>query len=165
MVSLTSLEDSYVSQSSPNSNFGSGVTMHVGANERSLLVFDLSVIPVGANVISADLVLCATSIAAGAEGRTLEANQVNSAWTEAGVTWNNQPGASSGNNTTFTVPTVTGCFSVDVSQPLRSWAMGGPNYGFRIKDQTEATALPVLFATREDAVPGMRPTLNVTFTP
>ena len=138
--------------------------MHVDATERSLLLFDLSVIPVGANIVSADLALCAALIAPGAEGRTHEINRVSSSWTEAGVTWNNQPAGNTGNATQFTVPASAGCFSVDVAPPLQALAMGGPNYGFRITDQDEGTALLVQYATREHPLPGFQPTLNVTFT-
>ena len=139
--------------------------MQVDATERSLLLFDLSVIPIGANVSLAQLTLCATSIAPGAEGRTHDINRVSSAWTEAGVTWSNQPSGNIGNATQFTVPASAGCFSVNVTPPLQALAMGGPNYGFRITDQDEGTALLVQYATREHPLPGFQPTLNVTFTP
>jgi hypothetical protein len=164
-VSLVSIADSYVSQSLPSSNFGSATTMHVANIERSLLLFDLSEIPIGANVSSAEVVLCALSIDPGAAGRTHQITRPTSNWTEAGVTWNNQPGGNTGSAMPFTVPAAPGCLSVDVTPALQALAQGGANYGFRITDQDESSAPHVEYATREDAVPGLRPTLNVTFTP
>lgn len=140
--------------------------MRVDSTARSLLLFDLSTMPVGANVISADLVLCYASISPLAQGRTHELNRVGSAWSEAGVTWNNQPSGAPGSPMPFTVPLAAlGCVSIDVTTPLRAWALGGPNYGFRIKDQNEGTGQPTEYITRENPTTAQRPTLNVTFTP
>jgi hypothetical protein len=138
--------------------------MHVDANERSLLLFDLSMIQVGASINVAQLTLCATSIAPGAEGRLHDINRLASVWTESGVTWNSQS-SGTGNATQFTVPVSPGCFTVDVTAPIQAIAMGEPNYGFGITDEDESTALLVQYATREHPLPGFQPTLNVTFTP
>ena len=165
VISLTSIEDSYVNASSPLSNYGSDATMHVDAAERSLLLFDLSSVPSGANVITADLVLCVIAITAGAEGRIHELTRVTSTWTETGVTWNDQPGGAAGGPIPLTVPGSTGCVSVDVAQSVQSWMGGAANYGLRITDKDEGTALLVQYATREHILPGFQPTLNVTFTP
>jgi hypothetical protein len=139
--------------------------MNVGAGSRSLFLFDLSAIPVGASISLAQLTICATSIAPGAEGRTHEINRLASVWTESGVTWNNQPNGNPGIATQFTVPMSPGCFTVDITPPIQALAMGGPNYGFGITDEDEGTALLVQYATREHPLPGFQPTLNVTFTP
>ncbi|MGH2400347.1 MAG: DNRLRE domain-containing protein, partial [bacterium] len=101
-----SIADSYVNVSSPASNYGSEVTMHVDSTERSFLLFDLSTMPVGSNVASAELVLCDASILPLALGRTHELHRVGSAWTEAGLTWSNQPGGNPGDAIPFNVPLV-----------------------------------------------------------
>jgi len=162
-VSIVSMADSHVNQLLPNSNFGSAPTMSVDSSARSLVLFDLSVIPIGSDVLSARVALCALTVTAGAGGRTQQINQVSSLWTESGVTWNNQPGGNSGSAMPFTLPATAGCFSVDVTPALQALAQGGPNYGMRITDQDEGTALLVQYATREDPLPGRRPTLIVTF--
>ena len=140
--------------------------MHVNDTDRSLLQFDLASIPNGASVSNAQLILCFSSIAPSAAGRIHELNRPTSGWTETTVTWNNQPGGNSGAAVTWTIPSVPGCISLDVTVPVQTWVGGAVNYGWRITDQDEATAAlaDVQYITREDAVPGLRPTLNVTYT-
>ena len=141
--------------------------MRVGGTDRSLLRFDVSGIPNGATVTNAELILCYSSILSLAAGRTHELNRPTSSWTETGVTWNNQPGGNSGSAVTWTIPLITGCTSLDVKVPVQDWVTNGNNDGWRITDQNEGSAsglATVEYATREDSVSGLRPTLNVTYT-
>jgi hypothetical protein len=139
--------------------------MHVSDADRSLLQFDLASIPNGASVSNAQLVLCFASIAPSAAGRTHELNRPTSGWTETTVTWNNQPGGNSGQAVTWTIPSIPGCVSLDVTSSLQAWVGGTANNGWRITDEDEGTAQHVEYVTREDPVSGLRPTLNVTYAP
>jgi hypothetical protein len=140
--------------------------MLVGDTNRSLLIFNLSSIPVGSTVTSAELVLCFSSILSASAGRTHEMNRVSASWTELGVTWNNQPGGNSGQAITWQVPSLTGCISIDVKTPVEAWVTSGSNLGWRISDQGENGGIlnEVQYATRENGVAGRRPTLNTTYT-
>jgi hypothetical protein len=160
--------DSYVNSSSPGQNFGSQATMQISDIKRSLLKFDVSSIPAGSTVTSAELVLCFSSILSLAVGRTHELNLANSAWTEAGVTWSNQPAAAAGQPVTWSVPLIAGCISVDATVGVQAWVDSGVNNGWLITDQDEPSAgslSEVQYATREDPATARRPTLNVTYTP
>ena len=85
--------DSWVSESSPSNNFGNDSTLKVksqiGANARAIVRFPLPILPSGCTTI-ASAVLRVEATAA-KDGRTLEVLQVGSAWSEAGVSWSNQP--------------------------------------------------------------------------
>jgi len=122
--------------------------------------FELSSIPPGSSVNSASLILCLT----GALGSIHELRPVTSTWTESGVTWNNQPGTTGSSTTPLTVPGF-GCISLNVKTDVQSWVNGTANLGWRIRDQNESSALPVAYSTREEATAGLRPTLNITYTP
>jgi hypothetical protein len=93
-------------------------------------------------------------------------NRVDDPWTELGVNWNNQPGGNSGSAVEWTVPLVAGCTLIDVKDPVQNWVDGSTNQGWRITDQGEdgGALNQVSYVTREDSVPGLRPTLNVTYT-
>jgi hypothetical protein len=143
------------------------MTMHVSDADRSLIKFNLAGIPADSSVTSAELRLCFASILSLAVGRTHEINRPTAAWAESSVTWNTQPGGNSGQTITWTVPLITGCISLDVKATVQAWAGSTSNFGWRITDQNESSAAlaDVQYVTREDADPGLRPTLNVTYTP
>lgn len=84
--------DAYLDRGIPDTNYGAATQLYMrtggGADRRSLARFDLSGLPIGAVVTAATLYLynraCYTN-ATGSVNRILAAN---SAWTEAGATWN-----------------------------------------------------------------------------
>lgn len=157
-------KDAYVAENAPAANHGAENTLKVEskdgvapADKRLLCSFNLSQLPSSAvRVTDAKLRLVPTAQAA---GRTLRCNEVTGSWTEAGVTWNNQPAVgtdhgtqSSGNNPQEW--TVTG--SVQSKFPN-----GRPE--FRVRDDAEGNALSQLqeYASRESA--GTEPELVVTY--
>ena len=99
-----SVADASVRQASAGSNFGTSTTNDVSsssaANQRVYLRFDLSgctpAIPASATVRLATLRLYASTLSGNC--RTLDIFRVASAWTESGVTWNNQPFGTTINN-------------------------------------------------------------------
>jgi predicted outer membrane repeat protein len=133
--SLAADRDSWVSQGSPLNNFGSDSTLKVksqqGNNSRVLVRFPLPTLPPGCTgVASATLRMEATSAK---EGRTLEALQVASTWSEPGVTWSNQPLTTGAAATT---PSTDGALEWAVTeQVVRMYSSG--NHGFLIRDAAE----------------------------
>ena len=120
--STTSVIDAHVQQANLTTNFGASTTMTVATgvnlNRRIHIRFDLGgcspVIPATATIRLATLRLYASTLAATC--RTMAIFRVNSSWTEAGVTWNNQPFGTTINNPptasrsgTFSVGTPAGC--------------------------------------------------------
>ena len=87
--------DTYVSEESPNSNFGSSATIYIGGGyigmrHRGLFKFDLSSIPAGSVIISAVLKVYWSVRWANDEDVGCYAVSSDS-WNELSVTWNNQP--------------------------------------------------------------------------
>jgi hypothetical protein len=159
-VTLTANRDSYVNQSSANQNFGTASDLFVESksgnqNRRTLVGFNLPAVPTGCAVTGATLRLFST---AAVNGRTLDAYRAAGAWTEPGVTWNNQPATS---GTAASAASGTG---------WRAWAVtpqvlemySGTNHGFLIRDRTEnaTSAAEQKFDSRENT---NRPQLLLTF--
>jgi predicted outer membrane repeat protein len=132
---LSADRDSWVSQGSPTNNFGTDSTLKVksqlGYNSRALVRFPLPALPAGCtSVASATLRLDAASAK---EGHTLDALRVASAWTEAGVTWDNQPATTGGAAST---PSAQGPLEWAVREHLLDMYTSG-NHGFLIRDADE----------------------------
>ena len=139
--------DASVKEASPTTNYETEANLFVktraGDNKRVLVTFDLPAIPAGCEVTGASLRMFETTV----QGtRTFTASQVAGAWTESGVTWNNQP------STTGTPATTTNALDWrywDVTTMVASM-YSGSNHGFMIKDQTEdsGTAFENRFTSR-----------------
>lgn len=97
-VTLYPSADAYVDQHNPDSNYGSATSIWVrtratGWNLRGFLKFDLSSLPANARILSARLRLYAAAAYNPLSPDTdIECRAVaDDTWTEAGITWNNQP--------------------------------------------------------------------------
>jgi hypothetical protein len=159
--------DSYVDSLSAGSSFGTATTLSVGpayllvlAGQRALVSFDLPAIPARCTVTNATLRLFATAPAA---GRTMQVLRVNGAWTETGVTWNNQPATT---GTAVTSPSL----SVAGWQPWNVLGMvqamyAGTNHGFLVRDGVDGGVLPPhqAYQSREGTTNTQDPQLVLTF--
>jgi hypothetical protein len=175
---LTSSADSYVDQATlqQGSNFG-GVTplqvessqtlAPISTNKRSFVKFDLSTcsIPAVAAVQSATLSVHLST--APNQNRTWSINRVTAAWTEAGITWSNQPASTSSTSVaTGTTSNVT--LQASVTSDVQSFVSGSQtNNGWRYSDSVEnsSTARNGQFKSREGSPPAQRPTLVVNYYP
>ncbi len=166
-VSFGAVADAYFKEDrGGDDNFGTNADMHVKADlgkvKRSLVAFDVSSIPAGANVDSATLTLCLTKVTA---GRVLEVRQVTQPWVETTVTWNTQPTTAASTTDAITMPAVIGCVNWTVTSDVQAWVDGAANNGWRIGDQAEGAASgDTKFGTRENATAALRPLLAVEYT-
>jgi hypothetical protein len=153
--------DSWINQASASSNFGADAIIKVRSqsgsnNNRALVRFALPAVPSGCTLTQAQLRLYAAS---STSRRTLQALQINAAWTESGVTWTNQP-ATTGTAATTTSGTGYRAWTV-TSQVAAMYS--GTNNGFLIRDATEnGTGQEQQFHARERA-PDNPPQLVLTF--
>ena len=136
---LTAASDSYVDQANPTTNYGTATTLGVeaatGKNQRTLVQFSLPAVPAHCSLTAATLRLDTTTSRA---GRTYQALQIASSWTEVGVTWNTQPAAT---GAVATAPTVAVGQWIQWTVTGQVQAMyAGSNYGFLVKDASESTA-------------------------
>lgn len=132
-VTVSPLEDAQVGSNFSDRNWGSHDRLNVGATGlsdrwRSLLKFPVVQVPQDCSVASATLTLTATQFVG---GRVLSARPVAAAWTEGGVTWNNQPGVSAGEVAAGSGSTVT--------WDVTGIYVAAAAHGYRLSDQTEGT--------------------------
>lgn len=160
-VTLSPSADAWVDQGSSSSNKGSDSILKVMSksnnNLRSLLHFELPDVPQSCVVQSATLRLYAAS----SKGkRTLEALQVNDAWTETDVTWNSQPSTT---GTAATTSSGSGWREWNVAAIVQAMYSSGINHGFLIRDGTENKDAEQQFHSREKGE--SIPQLIITFGP
>ena len=95
-VTLYSTADAYVNSSSPDTNYGSAISVNVSANSEQdfvYIMFDLSTIPPGASIMSANLSVYLSSTG----GNIYSADRIgayycsDNTWSEQGISWNNKP--------------------------------------------------------------------------
>ncbi len=170
LVLQPSSADSYVNQASAGTNYGSGVTMSVQSRlsqaQRTLVMFDLSGIPEDSVVNSATLELYASS--APTTGLTLNVHRITATWTEAAVTWTNQPAYNSTVDASLAGGTTTGWKMWNIASLVQDWVDGtSDNYGLIVKGSVEndKTAVTYAFASKENGTSENRPILRINYTP
>jgi hypothetical protein len=145
--------DTWADQNAPTSTGGAAdaelriKSQNGSRNRRAYLRFPLpSDGPAGCSLQSATLRLTSSST----QGtRTIEVLRAASAWAEATLNWNNQPGATGAAATT---PNASGLVTVDVTPQVGS-LIAGPDHGLVIRDSAEdsATAAENRYRSREHA--------------
>jgi hypothetical protein len=165
--------DSYVSQASPSSTFGTATTMNVrsslSANMRAFVQFSLAScsIPANALITVGELKLFMNSPPTAS--RTYEAHRVTASWAETTVTWTNQPAvAASATASVATGTTSSVTLKWNVTSDVQAFVdTTASNFGWRIKDQTEdaATARTGQFRSAEYGTISQRPVLDISYYP
>src|SRR5437773_1541373 len=134
-------DDLYISDGSPNTNFGSDVNLLIDAVDcnppggvcKSLIKFPSIVgpasgqIPAGSRIVDASLRLRITN-----DGKTQTAYQVTEGWDEATATWNgfHTPGVPGNRGAEFTfAPNPVGPLSLNITSIVQRWANGEANQG------------------------------------
>lgn len=171
---VTAVADTYANAQGVNSskNFGTATEVHVNSEKgdppkarRSFVRFDLSSCAsfATASVQSAALKLVLST--APSESRTYNAHRVTAAWTETGLTWENQPAVAA----SATVSTMTGTtggvtLQWSVRTDVQAFVDGTANHGWRIADSAEANnpAMLGIFSSKEGTQP---PQLTITYYP
>ena len=178
-IDITTNKDSYVTQMSPTQNCGTETSFQVqscylleyevAANYRAFVGFDLSSIPAGSTINSATLKIYRTGSGNGtyAQGRTYWFERVTGAWTETGVTWNNQPAVTTTNRVSKVSPANNDgeWWNLTVTGMVQD-AFAGGVVSFRIKDNSEDFTVDIAwqeFWAKEYG--SLMPTLTVDYTP
>jgi hypothetical protein len=111
-VTLDPIADVYVNSSSPDANYGGVTNLYVANNSEVdylYVMFNLSSIPSSAHIISAQLMVYLEATGGDIYGSPSDRVGVHycldTAWTELGITWNNQPSFA-------TTPTDTWAFTI-----------------------------------------------------
>jgi hypothetical protein len=167
--------DAYVSSAFPDSSFGTHPDLRVGYDpvtyqaERSLLRFDISSLPSGAQIQSAELQLNQSSATPVPDPHfgglfSIEARYLVADWSESTITWNSS-------NSILGDAIGVGEFTVDLgvktgnaTEAVQAWYSGArPNYGFQLQgDETPERGRQRNFDSKEAG--GFVPTLIVDYT-
>lgn len=169
--SVDAAADTYASSLLAPSNFGGETTLRVRSdlldNRRSFVRFDIgSCSGISSAEIKSATLRLRLSVAP-PTSRTYAAHRITAAWTETGLTWNNQPavGASpTSSAATGTTSNVT--LAWDVTADVAAFVAGtATNNGWRVNDQTESAlaAAEGTFSSREAA--SGRPELEIVYHP
>jgi hypothetical protein len=174
--------DTYVQSDQTTTNYGAQNEIQIsnsGPARRALLRFDLSSIPAGAYVQSAQLGLYANN-SNGSASDSLIVYRVTRAWTEgtgasgSGATWNRADGSvnwtsgggdyDSATGIATVLPGVSGWNSFDATQHVVEWVAGTqPNHGMLVAGGSGVNNGK--FASGDESNASVWPRLTVTFFP
>lgn len=187
-ASTTTVTDASVRQATATTNFGTVTTNNIAsaaaANRRLYLRFDLAAcspaIPTSAIVRLATLRLYVTAVPATC--RTVDLFRVAAAWTEAGITWTNQPFGATINNPlsgtatdSFTIGTGAGCQNtatstyitgVNPTTDVAAFVAGtATNNGWMLRDDVEGavTIATQTYSAKDLGTLAQAPQLLVTY--
>lgn len=174
---LYPVADATVLEGYANNNFGSVSDMWVGydhclspmaAISRSLIRFDLSAIPAGTSITSANLYLnLINSCDIGYRTHTVTLYRISSSWSASTVTWSNKPGYAESHGSRSITAGSWGYYSFDVTNLVRGWINGSyANYGLMVRgpESSDSTSARLGFATVESSGTTSDPYLSITYT-
>jgi len=147
-LTLYSIKDSKIVAQDPDSNKGTEDYLVVQSNivdgrQRGLIQFDLTGIPADATIYSATFSAYYSGYVLpeyNPAGRTYYLRRITEDWTETGVTWNNQPGYETLQQTSVVVPESFSWVDWDATGIVQTWWDGtATNYGFMMMDSNEIT--------------------------
>ncbi|MFH1680551.1 MAG: DNRLRE domain-containing protein, partial [Candidatus Eisenbacteria bacterium] len=171
--SVQPTKDSFVSNQSPDVNYGTAEYLQIGgpggSYRRSYLSFDLSGIPAGSTIEFARVLLYQYS-GSGGGGHRMAAHRVTQSWNETAITWNNKP---THNGTVESYKGPVGCvghnqwFDWEITDLASGWFAGtSTNNGLVIKYPDEipqGANRTGSIRSREYATGSYRPRLEVYY--
>jgi len=173
-VTLGAAADSYADSMYPKQAYGNRLVLYVGNSvdraqnlsgpARIYVQFDISAVPKGALVISAEILLY--QMYAPASAQTYEVRIVRSPWKEFAMNWTTQPSSDAAAISSAVAPAAKAVWvSWNVTSAVQGWVNGGsPDYGFMIRIQNEqkgASNEASGFYSREYPKEEVRPKLEV----
>ncbi len=167
VMTFSPLRDATIFEGNPTLNTGSAATITSGRDDFlqqtiPLLDFDLSAIPPGATINSAQLTLFVRSTDS-TPATTLTAADVTGAWSETTVNWNTRPALDCCHGSASLGPDTSVEATWDISSLVQTWVMlPGPTRFGGVAITGPASLYERTFDSREGANP---PRLVVDFTP
>jgi hypothetical protein len=155
------VNDTVIYAGLPNAINGTGPNLWTGQTStgvaRSLIKFDLSAIPAGSLIQSAQVSVYISN----ANTTSVRAHRVSAAWVEASATWNNFAGAYD--------PAVLAAFATggygtrtfSLTGQVQAWVNGDPNHGFLLEE--DPTTYRTGYTSSENGTASRRPALAVCY--
>jgi hypothetical protein len=162
-------QDATVVSSSPTSNYATSTSIQVGLDDRyrTFFKFDLSSIPSGVYVTSANLELNHVNYLTSMSNIDTQCFLVTGTWDESTITWDNQPNHNTSVSSSI-LSFYTGSFPSkriwDVTNIAREWINTGVNNGLMLKQINDLNT-GASFDSSEigGASPQNRPKLTITY--
>ncbi len=155
--------DTFVSSTTPKVNYGPGISLLVGPGTTSYLQFNLSGFPANATISKATLRLYVDAVG---KGGSFDVYEVNSAWSENGLTYNTTPSPLRGASATGSRPIAITAASmnqfvlIDITELAQGWLNGSiPNNGIAIALTTPAGVFS--FDSKESLLTANGPELEI----
>lgn len=132
---------------------------------RTFIKFDLSSIPAGATITSAQFTMFGVNHNSSDKSNASYLERVTSDWTELGVTWATQPTVTTtGRISLAESSSSTQNYTIDVSSFVQGWVNGDySNYGLRFKIQSETSYTSMEFASSDHTDASKHPKLVITY--
>ncbi len=164
----TGAEDTYVASGSTDRQWGGSTALLADGNDWgngeliSLLKWDVSSLPVGANVISASITLQVFN----RSNDTYNLWEMLAGWSEASATWDNtDPAANRGAQVGSFNPTSTGAVTINLNATgialVQRWIEGAENNGITV--QSGGTSDGIDIRSSEYDTQSQRPLLTITY--
>ena len=172
LVTLTALSsvaqappsaDTFVSSATPKVNYGSGISVVVGPGTTGYIQFNLSSFPANATISKATLRLYVDAVG---KAGSFDVYELNSGWSENGLTYNTTPSPLRGASATGSRPIAITAASmnqfllIDITELAQGWLNGSvPNHGIAIVLTTPAGAFS--FDSKESLLTANGPELEI----
>lgn len=159
--------DTFVQSGAPTANYGSDVNLSAGVYQGSALFetfikFNISSIPVNADVINASVILHVIGVdESNPYGFT--AHEVTADWSES-ITWNTKPSYNASALCTVSIANPPSAQNVifDVTTAAKKWVNStSPNYGVCIRSNFVNSRKT--FASSDHATSSLRPSISLTY--
>jgi len=138
--------DTYVSSVNAGANYGALSNLYVNSNGTTLIQFDLSSLPAGTTASQIGAASLKIYLNRVNTAGTINIAAVTSAWTEYGVTFNNQPSYGSAVASGVSVSQAQQFIVVDVTAQVQSWLNGAQNFGIALS----TTSADVVLDSKEN---------------
>jgi len=156
------MADTFVFSSQPNTNFGSSTMLMVGKGAKAYLRFNLGTLPPKATVSKATLRLYVDAFT---QRGTFDAFEVDSGWSEIGLTAQNAPApgpsATGGNPVTITAPNTNHFILLDITALAQKWVSGATANNGVVLALTSAAG-SFAFDSKESQLTSHEPELEIS---
>ena len=170
-VTLSPTDDAFVDETQTTTPLGDRDYLIIrrmsltGFRLHTLIRFDLSSVPSGAMINSANLNLHYYLFGdSDPVGRPLQAHRITASWSEDTVTWNNQPGYDATPVASTPAPASYGWIQWDVRGDAQDFINGTySNYGWKVMDFAPTNNSMIYFRSKEYADSNYAPYLEVEY--
>ncbi|MEO8761131.1 MAG: DNRLRE domain-containing protein [Bacteroidia bacterium] len=172
----TAGKDAFVTTLSPLTNYGNYIENDAidwtnggtPFTSRSFIYFDLSALPAGATIVSANLNLYGLTSSSNSQlstgSNSCHLQNITASWTESGVTWNNQPTTTNTNEVTLAQSTSTSQNYLNINVlNLVNDQITNSYYGFMLKLLNENTYNSMVFGSSDNTDSTKWPLLQIQY--